>query len=508
MPAPIDNSPSLQTWAELGLEASPEGFMQEHYAFTVWPQLRFSSWQPGHDSLGLFEPNLRASTFFSPFSDYKVSLRGHIASEVPWSDPYLHMEWESYLEAAGVTIERDGPWTRYFYKGHILMEARRTASGRKYRVYDTAGGLRGQKTIAIEKPPTVYVSAPENKDSSTWRVQVYGREIPVEIPESNELTRQERVGVLMRIGKRLQSIPESLLAPLLDGAGREKPLKMRVGTVDEGSELGWIPDGRRDNGNYKGLHNIIFLSTWRHHTLYHEIAHAIDDYDVPDSNSTYISESSRSVISEYYTWRLSQIFLSSELVDYEKLISRDTEDDLVSFRNRSRFHFVSVYAAEGSQGVWSQMDWPVEFHAEGMRIFLQALNGQVSWRDYESREPYLRLIGLAYLFKEYSVANIGTVKADAVYSKESFQAVLGVDLDASPRIRSTFDEAYTDYDARISRDPNDAFALYNRGATHYREGRIVEAYEDIQRAHQLDSQFEAPWWLKWQRDNLTAHWPF
>lgn len=424
----------LEDW---GLQASPAVFAEKLYAFNV-------------------KDDPSNPPFISPL--HEVTLAGHPEIVVPWSDPYLLLEWQAFLGEAGVeiqTAEGDLASAVYLFKGQRIMESRRVETGIKFQLFSPSGKVESELLIPSPKKPKIEVSFSGDPNDEWYTITVYGRSLDVGTIFPDDFTQEEKTKSMQTLGEVLQEIPESIIAPFLEGVEREKPVKIIIAEGEEARKLGWI--NRFDDipgGNYHDSENTIWGPPWCRLTMddkrkdylrglyFHEFGHAHDDFDVPDDDSDNIADHDRSALRDYYVWSLSQVFTPSELKHYIRLANqfdswegdRKSEEfqelirSIVPLRKRALKRFVSIYALEG-QGIDKEVKRPGEYFAEVSEIFFRCLSGNKDWKEYRSREPLLVLFGLDYLFHSYDIAHIGNLKRGEVFSKKAFHEVLGINLD-------------------------------------------------------------------------------
>jgi hypothetical protein len=435
-------------WKDLGLQASPKEFAKKLPAFEV-------------------QEDPSAPEIFGLF--HKVTLAGHPEVTIPWTDPYLLMEWKGFLEKAGVEKGYDETKKMSIYSTTVggssvkIMEEEWRGDEVKYRFFNPLGKLEREIAYKIPAKPSVTVFSPNNPEKEPYQVSVYGRKIAVwdYIPDNwASIIFSFRKSILEGISEALQNIPESMIAPILDGVGPEKPLRIILATQDKARELGFVGKDEWRPGGYSRNHNTFWYEAdtdFREVDFLHDIGgHAYDDVWVPDKGWQGLTDPGQSALRDYYAWKLAQLFTPKELATYDRLSTqfrhwvhkkeKDPKEDerlekpLTPFREKAVKRFVSEYAIEGSEGIRYHLNRPVEDFAEVMQTFFTYLNGRRSldmsthgstkdWDTYRSQEPLLTLVGMDYLFHQYKVSKIGNIRREEVYSKKAFKEVLGIDLD-------------------------------------------------------------------------------
>ena len=415
-------------WKDIGFEASPEIFAESIYGF----HLQNSPLEP---------------PFISPF--HEISLEGHPEIIIPWSDPYLLMEWEAFLKSKGIEIIKKSDRTKYNFNGLTVLEAVRVNEQTTYYFRSPFGVVKSSVTVETPSKPEVKVNYPENPKDPSYSMTVYGREIEVLAYFPESMSSYGRTDRIRKLGETYQQIPESMLSPILDGVDQEEPLTI---TMMEPDEIEWLNVPKHFitslGGTYSRTDNsTMFLIYASEYEVFHEIGgHAYADFIVSDDNDVTITMFQRSALRDYYGWKLDQIFSPEELTSYKELLARYVRwrpyffpenpkelDELLAllkpFREKALTRFVSEYAIEG-KSIEDQMEDPSEDFAEVMFMFFVSLlpRNRAYWEAKRSREPLLNLIALDYLFHEYGVSTIGNIDKEDVYSKEAFQEVLGIDL--------------------------------------------------------------------------------
>ncbi|MFO1462920.1 MAG: hypothetical protein U1F66_04025 [bacterium] len=448
-----------KTWKDLGLQASPTEFGNRNYPFEV-PE----------------DPKL--PSFLSPF--HAVNLTWHPEVKVPWSDPYLQVEWRGFLTEAGIKIQREkssgDPWNaKYYFKGLLLMDSERIGDQVRVRVYSPLERLEQETVLSV--PPKIPVQVLEpGKDGNPYSLKVHGLTFRVfaYFPDSAAL--EDKTKELQALGRALQKIPPAMLRPLSQGVGKEEPVQILLSSKELAFEVGWVkPEAFRITGaNYNLVENRAWIPLTydrigridRGSTILHEIGgHAYSDFRVPQDGVEELADPSRSALRDYYAWKLAQIFSPSELATYDALSRKyldwlgagDRDEnagkklatELQPFRKRMLERFLSEYAAEGGEGIGPHLKAPREFVAEVLAHFFLGLEDHDKWAAEVKREPLLRLIGMDYLFQQYGVETIGRISRGEVYSAQTFSTLLGIRVDGVDA--EAYDSAGVSLDGKIRR---------------------------------------------------------
>jgi hypothetical protein len=427
--APLAGEIQNLSWKDLGLGASPRDFDLRCYAFRI-------------------QENPAAPEVFGP--RHLVILAGHPERIIPWTDPYLLMEWRAFLRERGVEITEDQAKGKkcYRYKGRLLLEEERTPEQATFRWFHPSGKLRDEIIYPLASKPKVTVSALPDKE--TYLVSVYNRPLRMEVhgpanPPSDDLTKS-----LACAGEILQKIPESMIAPMLTGDRAESPLILRASSPEHAKQKGWLGRAESWAGKYFDGKNILWSNiadSCDQDHLFHEVGgHVYDDFAAADINSAgLVEETGRSALRDYFAWKLSRLFAPEELAAYNAATVRlrqwrlsekqdpqekkNLDKILAPFREKALRGFVSSYAIEGGYSIHGELAAPTENFAEVMRVFFTSLEGGADWSSSSDKEPLLTLVGMDYLFHEYGAARIGTIGREEVYSKKAFQTVLGIDVE-------------------------------------------------------------------------------
>lgn len=439
-----------KSWADLGLK-QPYDFSKKIYAFDI----KKDSSADGC-TRSPYSTKPCPQPIFSPFSSQAVTLAGHPDVVIPWSDPYLLMEWQAYLQDAGVRIQRkegDIASATYYYKSLRVLESARIDDGIRFSLFNPMGAKINELVVKSPSKPEVTVIVTDDPENHYSQITVYGRTLLVNASFPTSFTQDVKEKNLKAIGESLQEIPEVLIAQALDGSDNEIPLR-----IVAKFRLPEQPIRVRGVYNYKT--NVLYLRTRDSDELtglfYHEIGgHVFDDFSIPfpnkDGGELFLANRDSSALKDYYRWKLAAVFSPSELATYDNLFwinkrhFRDlasdpndselgekfqkTKDALLPFRSKASERFVSDYAIEG-RGLEFNMEFPSEFFAEVMAVFLSSMSGRKQWSSPRKREPLLTIVGLNYLFRKYDVSKIGNLeKQDALsFSKKAFKEVLGIDL--------------------------------------------------------------------------------
>ncbi|MBI2083465.1 MAG: hypothetical protein HYT76_07820 [Deltaproteobacteria bacterium] len=407
---------------------SPEAFDRKFYAFEVKGELSLSS-------------------FFGPW--HTVTLNGHPEVEVPWTDSYLLAEWESFLLGAGANREVDR-WSgdsrvTYSWKGKKLIVLSHTEEFLTFEFFDSSGKKSHVRKLTKPlRPPLRVVPPKPGKNSSEYTLTIHGWDFKVIAIFPEDYDDEEKRETLKDIGEALQRLPQRRIGRYASSVGAEVPIKIIITTKEKAKELKFYLHGAGGLYFSDQNHGWIDLEAEDHafrRTTLHEIAgHGDDDIRAPDDNPAYMTDSQRSALADYYVWKLRRCLSSEELATYAKASEiyrnrlRDPEassfdlkileNDLDPFREKISRCFVSPYAVEGSRGIPSQLRAPREDYAEVVENFFEVLAGE----NGKVHEPLFTLLGLDYLMDQYRVDSIGQIQQGEIFSKESFETVLGIHL--------------------------------------------------------------------------------
>ncbi|MBI2083464.1 MAG: hypothetical protein HYT76_07815 [Deltaproteobacteria bacterium] len=434
----------LSDWSSRGLSLSPGDFDRRAFAFHV----RNDSSVP---------PSL------SPF--HQVTLKGHPDQHVPWTDPYLLAEWESFLLANGVTravYKEDNKLTTvYFFKDAPLVAVTQTENQVRFQFYDQKGNEILDKVFhKPEKPEVVIHQIVDNSSPQPefYRIGVLGHILTVFAFFPESCSPDQKKQILFRIGETFRTLPASEIAHYLNPPpGEEKALRIVLATREEAMKRGFISQDSSNTvaGIYHSGENFTWLGLIGEgdptlNSILHEIGgHADADLRVPE-NLVVITSPDQSALRDYYVWKVQKVATPDQIAAYEEALrlykemnsERDFNGfdyDLLGqvidrFHEAASRHFLSTYALAGPRGIQDQALEPHEDYAEVRAIFLELLAPQqrgaqpVSFHELRSRDPLIVLMALGYLMDEYQVSEIGGIKREELFSEKAFREVLGIDL--------------------------------------------------------------------------------
>lgn len=411
---------SKLTWKDLGLKIDSKNFEK-----TV-PGIKVDTQSAAHEIIGPW---------------HRVTLDGNPDITVPWSDNYLRNSWFNLLAQNGLKYFSFQSENIFYFEGLSLIQLIHKGSVLEIRLLGPLGQIEQKTNVSIKSPEIVFdypESSPEH--GSLVEMKTQGEKIQVDASFSKGIPYSERLNRLRILARALSMIPSGLLRPMLSKKDKESPLTIKYTEPTNSIIRGDYDryENSTDLPQETGIAPGYFLTK----KVFHEIGgHAFSDFSVSKDNPAGITHPRESVIREYFAWKLLQIFTVQELKVYvdtsneyslaqKGVLSRDldvVEKSLSPFRSKATASFVSVYAVEGSEGLPDASSDPTEYFAESMRDFLQRYNDLQKAQE-PIKDPFLKMLGMEYFFRQYQVAKIGKLEHHELFSKKGFQEVLGIDL--------------------------------------------------------------------------------
>ncbi|MBI2500456.1 MAG: hypothetical protein HYW02_03100 [Deltaproteobacteria bacterium] len=439
----IDASAVFRDWNRRGLKVSVDRFHEQAYGFEV-------------------QSNPQFSQMVTPF--HKVNLKGHADLIVPWSDPYLLMEWESVLIDAGAgrqaRKEGNSLIVVYSFKGRDFLKVTETPENVSFLFIGRSGQRLGAKTVLKPEEREVLISKPapvpadatkETTQSQIYKIHFDKDEILVETYFPASVSEEKRFQTVSELALLLQALPSRMVLPFFQGEDGKLPLLFVLAPQKTAESLK-VKDGNPAGGNYNYSINRVWIDldpegSMIRSTFLHEVTgHGTSDFFVP-SNENRITEPDRSGLRDYYALSLQSCLTPQELANYMELsrLIRNKEDfpkvtgidwkvlesRIEAYRTKGEECFVSGYAIEGSDGIREELNEPHEDFAEVREAFYSLLlreKPDLTFHAVRRRDKLLSLVGLLYLFEEYGVPSLGDISREDLFLRESFQKVLGVTL--------------------------------------------------------------------------------
>ena len=299
---------SKLTWKDMGFVLDPAGFVG-----TV-PGLKIE-----------IDPD--APVLPLPFKS--VRIQGEPPIEIPLTDPYLRMTWDTYLSQAGLKKhtfrynEEEMIFT-YRYRGLRVFNAKTDAKEIRYRFYSPLGNMVREISYPHPAKSPIGVRLPKKPESTEYTVSIHGQDLKVHGIFPTKWPEDQKREWLIKLGKGLSWLPKSMLGFMLKGSAKEKPLRIVLAPKLQAEKLGWVKRGDNTFANYHFDDNVVWMPLpeinpppW--HTYFHEIAgHAYADYLHSDPMGRAISGMEDFAFREYFIWKLTQVFTPAELKEYRE----------------------------------------------------------------------------------------------------------------------------------------------------------------------------------------------
>ncbi|MBI2067467.1 MAG: hypothetical protein HYT77_05605 [Deltaproteobacteria bacterium] len=320
----IDASAVFRDWNRRGLKVSVDRFHEQAYGFEV-------------------QSNPQFSQMVTPF--HKVNLKGHADLIVPWSDPYLLMEWESVLIDAGAgrqaRKEGNSLIVVYSFKGRDFLKVTETPENVSFLFIGRSGQRLGAKTVLKPEEREVLISKPapvpadatkETTQSQIYKIHFDKDEILVETYFPASVSEEKRFQTVSELALLLQALPSRMVLPFFQGEDGKLPLLFVLAPQKTAESLK-VKDGNPAGGNYNYSINRVWIDldpegSMIRSTFLHEVTgHGTSDFFVP-SNENRITEPDRSGLRDYYALSLQSCLTPQELANYMELsrLIRNKED--------------------------------------------------------------------------------------------------------------------------------------------------------------------------------------
>ncbi|HCU26073.1 MAG TPA: hypothetical protein DF383_13735, partial [Deltaproteobacteria bacterium] len=253
-----------KTWSRLGLQAAPQRFRDFSFALGSRP-----------DSKKILPE------FLSPLHDvYLTSSDSRKLVKVPWSDPFLMMEWQAYLLHAGVEVRRDKKNPEVFlysFKGLPLMRLTREPRRWTCEIYSPLGAKIGETSWPRPAAPKIQVR-PLAGETSTYGVKIDDLEVKFRFDLAFKVPEQGIEKFAAFAGQIFAGIPRSWLRTFLTKRQEESPFYVLVSDRKSAVEKEFVSQevAEKCGGQYQPQVNRIWIpwdeDSLRQGLLFHEVA--------------------------------------------------------------------------------------------------------------------------------------------------------------------------------------------------------------------------------------------